>query len=115
MLDDYKTAPIDDKLKVMLAFLEKLTLHPDDVTPADVEPLRAAGLSDEAIADAIHVCAMFNIYDRLADAMDWEVSTDPQDWIKSSKYLLKYGYQGGKKPSQPKPSAKPASAPSKAA
>ncbi len=110
MLDDYKTAPIDDKLRVTLAFLEKLTLTPDDVTPADVAPLRAAGLSDEAIADAIHVCAMFNIYDRLADAMDWEVSTDPQDWVKSARYLLKYGYEGGKKPSAPKAAAGEAAA-----
>ena len=92
----------------MLTFLDKLTLHPDDVTPADMAPLRAAGLSDEAIADAIHVCAMFNIYDRLADAMDWEVSPNPQDWIKSGKYLLKYGYEGGKKPKGPPSVAAPA-------
>jgi len=30
---------------------------------ADVTPLRAAGLSDDAIEDAINVCALFNIYD----------------------------------------------------
>jgi hypothetical protein len=85
----------------MLAFLEKLTLTPDEITPADAAPLRAAGLADEAIADAIHVCAMFNVYDRLADAMDWEVSPNAQDWIKSGKYLLKWGYEGGKKPKGP--------------
>jgi hypothetical protein len=118
VLDDYKTAPIDDRLRVMLAFLEKLTLRPDEVTPDDVAPLRAAGLTDEAIADAIHVCAMFNIYDRLADALDWEVSADPIYWIKQGKYLLKSGYQGGKKASAPDPAATAAgaaSAPGKAA
>ena len=79
--------------------------------------MRKAGLSDEAIADAVHVCAMFNIYDRLADAMNWDIPTEPQDWVKSAKYLLKYGYEGGKKPSAPAASApaKPASAPSQAA
>ena len=41
---------------------------------------------------------MFNVYDRLADAMGWEVPADPSFWPKQSRYLLKYGYQGGKKP-----------------
>jgi len=117
VLEDYRSAPIDEKLKATLAFLEKLTLTPDAVAPEDVAPMRAAGLSDEAIADAIHVCAMFNVYDRLADAMDWEVPTDAESWTKSAKYLLKYGYEGGKKPSVPKtsPAAAPSSAPGKAA
>jgi hypothetical protein len=82
----------------MLAYLEKLTHTPDAIGPDDVTRLRAAGLSDEAITDAVHVCAMFNIYDRLADALAWEVPTDPEFWRRQGKYLLKYGYEGGKKP-----------------
>jgi uncharacterized peroxidase-related enzyme len=101
VLADYKTAPISDKLRGLLGFLEKLTLHPETVTPADVEPLRALGLSDAAIEDAIHVTAMFNIFDRLADAMGWEVPAEAEFWPAQTKYLLKYGYEGGKKPAQP--------------
>lgn len=104
VLADYKTAPIDEPLRLVLGFLEKLTLTPDAIGPDDVEPLRAAGLSDEKIADAIHVCAMFNIYDKLADAMGWHIPDD-SFWDKGAKYLLKYGYEGGKKPSQPRPAA----------
>ena len=100
-LSNYRTAPLTEKLKRTLAFLEKLTLEPEAVGAADVQPLREAGLSDAAIADAIHVCAMFNVYDRLADAMGWEVPADPGFWPKQSRYLLKYGYQGGRKPSLP--------------
>jgi uncharacterized peroxidase-related enzyme len=98
VLADYASAPIDPDLKLMLAYLEKLTLTPEDVGPDDVVPLRAAGLSDEAIADAVHVCAMFNIYDRLADALGWEVPASPEFWIKQGKILLKSGYEGGKRP-----------------
>jgi uncharacterized peroxidase-related enzyme len=101
VLADFRTAPIDDKLKAMLVYLEKLTLDPDAIGPEDVAPLRAAGLSDEAIADAVHVCAMFNVYDRLADAMGWEVPPAGSYWRKQAAYLLKYGYQGGKKPKGP--------------
>jgi uncharacterized peroxidase-related enzyme len=99
VLADYKSAPIEPKLAAMLAYLEKLTLTPDAIGPDDVAPLRTAGLSDEAIADAVHVCAMFNVYDRLADALGWEVPANPEFWPKQSRYLLKSGYEGGKRPS----------------
>jgi uncharacterized peroxidase-related enzyme len=98
VLADYETAPISPKLVAILAYLEKLTLTPDAIGPDDVVPLRAAGLSDEAIADAVHVCAMFNIYDRLADALAWEVPASPEFWPKQSRYLLKSGYEGGRRP-----------------
>jgi uncharacterized peroxidase-related enzyme len=98
VLADYTSAPIEPKLKSMLGYLEKLTLTPEDIGPDDVAPLRAVGLSDEAIADAVHVCAMFNIYDRLADALGWEVPANPEFWPKQSKFLLKSGYEGGKRP-----------------
>ena len=56
-LDNWRTAPIDSRLRATLGFLEKLTLHPNDVRAADVAPLRAVGVSDVAIEDAINVCA----------------------------------------------------------
>ncbi len=76
MLEDWHTAPVPERVRVMLAFLEKMTLEPRELGPADVAPLRAAGLSDEEIADAIHVCATFNLINRLADALGWEAQKD---------------------------------------
>jgi uncharacterized peroxidase-related enzyme len=98
VLDDYRTAPIDEKLRAMLGYLEKVTLSPDAVGAADVAALRAHGLSDEAIADAVHVCALFNLYDRLADAMGWQVPPDPGFWSRQAAFLLARGYQDGKPP-----------------
>lgn len=91
VLDDWRTAPIDAKLRVQLGFLEKLTLRPDEVRPRDIEPLRAAGLSDAAIEDAIQVCTLFNIYDRLADSLGWYLP-DPQGYAASAQNLMKRGY-----------------------
>lgn len=71
--------------------MEKLTLRPDEIRPADMAPLRAAGLSDDAIEDAIHVCALFNIYDRLADAMGWHLP-DGDGYAASGRSLMKRGY-----------------------
>ena len=73
VLDDWRSAPIDERLRATLGFLEKLTLYPVDVGKADVEPLRSAGVSDEAIEDALFVGALFNIVDRIADALDFDV------------------------------------------
>ena len=76
VLEDWRTAPIPERLRVMLGFLEKMTLEPRELGPADVAPLREAGLSDEEIADAIHVCAAFNLINRLADALGWEMQSE---------------------------------------
>ena len=91
VLDDWRRAPIGAKLRAQLEFLEKLTLRPDEVRPRDVEPLRAAGLSDEAIEDAINVCALFNIYDRMADSLGWYLP-DPAGYAASAQNLMRRGY-----------------------
>ena len=57
----------------MLAFLEQLTLRPDEVGPADAEAVRAAGVSAQALRDAITVCALFSMIVRLADSLGWDV------------------------------------------
>lgn len=91
VLEDYRSAPIPEKLRAMLAFLEKLTLRPDTVGPDDVEPLRAAGLSDEEIEDAIHVCANFNVINRMADSLGFELTTE-EIYESNARMLLKRGY-----------------------
>ena len=91
VLDDWRTAPTTERLRAMLGFLEKLTLQPAAVTAADVMPLRAQGLTDRAIEDAIHVAAMFNIYDRMADTLGFEVP-GPESFAYSARMLLRRGY-----------------------
>ena len=61
---DFRSAPIAENEKALLAYLEKLTLSPASTSAQDVEALRAAGWGDEAIYDAVTVCAMFNFYNR---------------------------------------------------
>jgi len=91
VLDDWRTAPTPEPLRAMLGFLEKLTLEPTAVTATDVVPLRAAGLTDVAIADAIHVAALFNIYDRMADTLGFEVP-GPESFAYGARMLLRRGY-----------------------
>ena len=70
---DWRTAPVDERLRATLGLLEKLTLLPDELSPADAEAVLAAGVSRDALVDAIHVAALFNMIVRLADALGWDV------------------------------------------
>ncbi len=73
MKRDWRTAPIDDGLRATLGFLETLTLRPHELTRAAADAVRAAGVSDDALVDAIHVAALFNMIVRLADSLAWDV------------------------------------------
>jgi alkylhydroperoxidase family enzyme len=68
VLADWRTAPIEPPLRAMLGYLEAVTLRPAEVGPDDATAVRAAGVSDQAIVDALLVCAYFNLIDRLADS-----------------------------------------------
>jgi alkylhydroperoxidase family enzyme len=91
VLDDYRTAPIDARLRATLGFLEKLTLTPDEVGPDDIGPMRAAGVSDQAIEEAIYVAGLFNVIDRIADALGFEVAP-PELGPRTAFILTKLGY-----------------------
>jgi alkylhydroperoxidase family enzyme len=68
VLDDYRTAPIGDAEKALFAFIDKMNRESTAIGPADVEAARAAGWTDEALYDAITVCALFNFYNKWIDA-----------------------------------------------
>jgi alkylhydroperoxidase family enzyme len=90
---DWRTAPVSAQLRATLGFLEKLTLHPAEVTRDDANAVRAAGVSDEALVDAIHVCALFSMIVRLADSLGWDVPSfesfaDRADGMLASGYTL---------------------------
>jgi alkylhydroperoxidase family enzyme len=72
---DWRTAPLSPQLAATLVFLEKLTLRPEELGPADADAVRATGVSTQALRDAATVCALFNMIVRLADSFGWDVPT----------------------------------------
>ena len=68
VLDDYTTAPIPEKERALFAFLAKMVEDSTSIRDADAEAVRAAGWSDEALYDAITVCALFQFYNNWIDA-----------------------------------------------
>jgi alkylhydroperoxidase family enzyme len=88
---DWQTAPVDEKVRATLGFVEKLTLRPMELTPADADAVRAAGVSDEALVDAIHVAALFNMITRLADSLGWDVPPF-EEFFERADRMLESGY-----------------------
>jgi alkylhydroperoxidase family enzyme len=93
VLDDYTTAPIGEPLRATLGLLKKMTLDHQHLGADDVHAVVRAGVSKEAIRDALEVAFLFNIYDRLADAMGWDVPAASGGYYKiAARRLLKRGY-----------------------
>jgi alkylhydroperoxidase family enzyme len=67
---------VGEPLRATLGFLEKLTLQPDAVSERDAETVLATGVRKDALVDAIHVAALFNMIVRLADSLGWHVPTE---------------------------------------
>jgi alkylhydroperoxidase family enzyme len=87
---DWRTAPVAQQLQATLGLLEKLTLTPEAFGPQDVEAVRVAGVSEAATRDAIYICAAFNLIDRVADALGFEV---PMSFTRGAASQLKRGYK----------------------
>ncbi len=90
-MDDWRTAPLTPELRATLGFIEKMTLAPDELDAGDRAAVTAAGVSDEALIDAIHVCALFNMIVRLADSLGWDVPP-PEALAARAPVLLERGY-----------------------
>jgi alkylhydroperoxidase family enzyme len=75
----------------MLSLIEKLTLTPREVEAEDIAALRAEDISEEAIEDAIHVTVAFNIIDRIADSLGFDIPTS-KGYANMADVLLKRGY-----------------------
>jgi alkylhydroperoxidase family enzyme len=67
VLKDFRTAPISEPERLLFGFLDRLTRDERSLTHEDVDRLKTAGWSEEAIYDAITVCALFNFYNRWID------------------------------------------------
>ena len=78
-------------MRAALAFIEVLTLRPDDLSAADAQSAYAAGVSQDALRDAATICALFNMITRLADSLGWDVP-DPERLASRAPAMLEGGY-----------------------
>ena len=91
MLCDYQNAELPDRDKALLALVEKIALQPNCLTEADMIAARDAGWTDEAIYDAITVCALFKFYNTWNDAAGVG-ALPPEGYAMSGRRLAVEGY-----------------------
>lgn len=91
VLRDHRTAPLGDREKALFTFIEKMNRESNRLQPDDIEQAKAAGWSEEALYDAITVCALFNFYNKWIDATG--VSDMPAAaYAASGERLATFGY-----------------------
>ena len=76
-MHDYRQAELTPRQRALCDFAVKLTHTAADVDEADIEALRAQGLSDVDVSDAIQVVGYFNYVTRVADGVGIE---DEPEW-----------------------------------
>ena len=95
VLEEYETAPISDREKALFALIEKVNNETGggDELPekADVDRALEAGWSQEAVYDAITVCALFNYYNSWVDGSGVSEMTD-EEYAASGQRLATHGY-----------------------
>lgn len=67
LMADLETSAVDDKLKPLLAYVGKLTRTPAMMTQADADRVYAAGWEEQALFEAVSVCALFNFMNRIVE------------------------------------------------
>lgn len=67
LLADVDTAPVRDELKPIFRYVRKLTETPSRMTQADADAVLAAGWTEKTLYDAVSVCALFNLMNRLVE------------------------------------------------
>ena len=76
-MHDYRKANLSPRERALCDFAVKLTTLAAEVDEADIDALRAEGLTDTDVSDAIQVIAYFNYVTRVADGVGIE---DEAEW-----------------------------------
>lgn len=93
LLTDVQAAPVDDRLKPLLRYVRSLTENPAGLAPADADAVFAAGWDERALHDAVSVCALFSLMNRLVEGLGIEA---PAEYYTTSgrRLAAEAGYAG---------------------
>lgn len=92
LLADVGTAPVAERMKPLLRYVAKLTLAPAKITPRDAEAVLAAGWQEQALHDAVAVCGLFNLMNRLVDGLG--IAAGEHYFATAAGRLSETGYAG---------------------
>lgn len=95
LLADIETADIDERMRALLWYVGKVTKEPARVSPADAQRVLDAGWDEQALHDAVSVCALFNFMNRFVSGLGVSAG---EDYLEvSGNRLADHGYAGLKR------------------
>jgi len=90
LVEDVESGGIEEALKPILRFVKKLTANPSTLSQADAEAVFASGWDEQALHDAVLVCAVFNHMNRVVLGLG--IMGDDTDFKGVSLRLVRRGY-----------------------
>ncbi len=91
-MEDLDSSEVDEKLKPILRYVGKLTRTPSRVTSDDADEVLDAGWDEQALHDAVAVCALFNMMNRFVEGLG--LTAGPGYFALSGERLSANGYAG---------------------
>jgi uncharacterized peroxidase-related enzyme len=92
VIADLATAPVEEKLRALLAIAGKVQQNGRLVTEADVAAARAAGATDREIHDAVLIAAAFSMFNRYVDGLATWAPEDPAAYSEMGRRMAEQGY-----------------------
>ena len=81
---------VELRMRPVLAFVRKLTSSPAEITAADIDAIFAAGWNDRALHDAVAICGLFNLLNRLVNGLG--VKVPDMHKRMTAQWIAKNGY-----------------------
>ncbi len=91
LLKDPASAPLEPRLKTLLAFVRKLMATPSEMTQADADAVFDAGWDGHALHDAIAVTARASFMQKLVEGHGFTPMTREMA-VKRAKPRIEHGY-----------------------
>ena len=89
---DYKAAPLSDKMKALLTIAGQVQRGGKYVTKDDVGQARQFGATDKEIHDTVLIAAAFCMFNRYVDGLATWQPEDPEMYAKMGQHLATEGY-----------------------
>lgn len=91
LVEDFDAAPLEPRLRPLLAFVRKLMATPGEVSQSDADAVFAAGWSEHALHDAIAVTARAAFMQRLVQGHGFTPMT-PEKAAERARRRVQLGY-----------------------
>ena len=92
--DDFRQAPVSDKLKALLVIAGKTARGGKHVEAEDIARARQEGATDLEIHDTVLIAAAFCMFNRYVDGLATWAPDDPAFYRQRAALVAEHGYAG---------------------